>query len=590
MTAGNLLSILLANGTPTAGNGSVSSIDTLMGSNATYAGNTILDITASVNAANTNIVAGLVSVNTQVAAVTTALTSINTTSNSIITAVNSANTNIVAGLTSINTTANNIVTSINSANTNIVAGLTSVNTTANSIVTGLISVNTQVAAVTTALTSVNTTANSIVTAVNSANTNIVTGLTSVNTQVAAVNTVLGVKGDAANTFTNTTAISAMSVLKQISSSTQALVSGGITANVAITALEIGNTTVTANVRSASSNPLAGDGAVVVTQRPDDVYPASANITLLDSNTVSTTGQSNSALITGTPNTNSFVAQALNGVSSVRFQITGPWTGTITSEGSIDSGTTYVAIPARIVGTAYTGSSFTANGQFDADTQGLTNFRLRATATLTGNAVVKMVATTSSGLTQVLNPMRIVDNSTGQQATIKVGNTAANVTDSAVVVTMAPAGLAALGAAPMANSVSVTMANNQTAIPFNLSQVNAVAIGLGRVVPANSLPVVEASRIFKTFAQSLTANVVTGAGSGALGDYLDTVWIVPGNTSPGAVTLTDGGLSAFTIFPGGANSVSTLIAFPFALGAISANGAWKVTTGANVSVVITGNFT
>jgi hypothetical protein len=94
--------------------------------------------------------------------------------------------------------------------------------------------------------------------------------------------------------------------------------------------------------------------------------------------------------------------------------------------------------------------------------------------------------------------------------------------------------------------------------------------------------------YETVAASATDQVL--GPTGATEDYLDTVWIIPATTSPGAVSIKDGAGSAITIFTGGASSVSNLVPFPVALGIRSAAGAWKVTTGASVSVIASGNFT
>lgn len=110
---------------------------------------------------------------------------------------------------------------------------------------------------------------------------------------------------------------------------------------------------------------------------------------------------------------------------------------------------------------------------------------------------------------------------------------------------------------------------------------------GRKTPANSAPVVEASRTYATVAASQTAQIL--GTTGAAGDMLDAIWIIPGTTSPGAVNILDSSTS-ISVFAGGASSVGSLVPFPIYLGAISANGAWKVTTGANVTVIAVGNFT
>jgi hypothetical protein len=97
-----------------------------------------------------------------------------------------------------------------------------------------------------------------------------------------------------------------------------------------------------------------------------------------------------------------------------------------------------------------------------------------------------------------------------------------------------------------------------------------------------------------FYQSILASqsnvALTGGGGGAVGDYLNVIFLIPGTTSPGAVTIQDGTNTAITIFAGGASSVSNLVPFPVYVGSYSRVGAWKVTTGSNVSVLVNGKFT
>lgn len=108
--------------------------------------------------------------------------------------------------------------------------------------------------------------------------------------------------------------------------------------------------------------------------------------------------------------------------------------------------------------------------------------------------------------------------------------------------------------------------------------------------ANSGPVVIAdinAGEYETVAASQTAQVL--GPTGATGDYLSGLLVVPATTSPGNVLLLDNATS-ITVFAGGASSVTTLIPFFIPLGMYSVSGAWKVTTGANVSVIGIGNFT
>jgi len=103
------------------------------------------------------------------------------------------------------------------------------------------------------------------------------------------------------------------------------------------------------------------------------------------------------------------------------------------------------------------------------------------------------------------------------------------------------------------------------------------------------PIFVNSTQYQTVAAS-QSNAALGPGGGGAGDYLSHLTIVPASTSPGAVSIADGGGSAITVFVGGASSVLSLLPFKVAIGAKSTSGAWKITTGAAVSVVAMGQFT
>lgn len=93
--------------------------------------------------------------------------------------------------------------------------------------------------------------------------------------------------------------------------------------------------------------------------------------------------------------------------------------------------------------------------------------------------------------------------------------------------------------------------------------------------------------YETVAASQTAQVL-GA-TGATGDFISGILVIPATTSPGNVLLLDNATS-ITVFTGGATSVSNLVPFFIPLGMFSVSGAWKLTTGANVSCIGIGNFT
>lgn len=126
---------------------------------------------------------------------------------------------------------------------------------------------------------------------------------------------------------------------------------------------------------------------------------------------------------------------------------------------------------------------------------------------------------------------------------------------------------------------------------NLSQMGGVAINLGNGAVATGTQRVALGDIgvgeYETVAASATAQVL--GGTGAIGDYISGLLVIPATTSPGNVLLLDSATS-ITVFAGGASSVSNLVPFFIPLGMYSVSGAWKVTTGTNVSVIGIGNFT
>lgn len=90
-------------------------------------------------------------------------------------------------------------------------------------------------------------------------------------------------------------------------------------------------------------------------------------------------------------------------------------------------------------------------------------------------------------------------------------------------------------------------------------------------------------------QSATVMGVTGA----YNDYLHQILVIPATTSPGAITITDGNGSARTVFTGGATSVADLKPFVIPIAARAVNKTtpgWKISTGANVSILAIGRFT
>ncbi len=102
------------------------------------------------------------------------------------------------------------------------------------------------------------------------------------------------------------------------------------------------------------------------------------------------------------------------------------------------------------------------------------------------------------------------------------------------------------------------------------------------------PIKPGAREHETVAASQT-DQMCGA-SGAAGDILDGLLIIPATTSPGAVSI-EYGSTNITVFAGGASSVGDLRPFWIELGSIaSVGGGWEITTGSSVSVIAVGDFT
>jgi hypothetical protein len=86
------------------------------------------------------------------------------------------------------------------------------------------------------------------------------------------------------------------------------------------------------------------------------------------------------------------------------------------------------------------------------------------------------------------------------------------------------------------------------------------------------------------------NTVLGTSLAGTDDYIMGVLIIPESTAAGAVSIKDGSDSSMTIFGGGGvTSLGSLIPFPVPLGLKSRTGAWTITTGTNVHVIVCGQF-
>jgi hypothetical protein len=86
----------------------------------------------------------------------------------------------------------------------------------------------------------------------------------------------------------------------------------------------------------------------------------------------------------------------------------------------------------------------------------------------------------------------------------------------------------------------------------------------------------------------STNVNVQISSGAVGDFISHLKITPLSMNPGSITLWDN-TAPLTIFVGGINSVPSLIGWTDFCNMRSTNGKWKLTVGANLTVIVVGDF-
>lgn len=148
--------------------------------------------------------------------------------------------------------------------------------------------------------------------------------------------------------------------------------------------------------------------------------------------------------------------------------------------------------------------------------------------------------------------------------------------------------------PASYAEDTAHSNGDQVMPAGAVRKNTKTTGLGAdgdyaniaVNPFNEL-YVTMEGAYETVAASQTAQVL--GTTGATGDIIHGILVIPASASPGNVLLLDNATS-ITVFAGGTDSVLTLHPFFIPLGIKSVSGAWKITTGANVSCIGIGNFT
>jgi hypothetical protein len=171
----------------------------------------------------------------------------------------------------------------------------------------------------------------------------------------------------------------------------------------------------------------------------DYVSTPIDISIVDSASTSSTGQDNQVLIRGNPTANSFASFFVSGNSSFGIVIENqpvgtPYVGGLQIERSIN-GTVWSPVSAFVAGSAYNRSVITAEAILHGNDSSSQYVRLRAINWTSGTARITLVAGQGVGTITVGNPIRLFDQISGVQATIKAASTAALTTDTALVVAL-----------------------------------------------------------------------------------------------------------------------------------------------------------
>lgn len=238
-----------------------------------------------------------------------------------------------------------------------------------------------------------------------------------------------------------------------------------------------------------------------------------------------------------------------------------------TNGAGTGGTGTVSTLDNVIGTAGTASPQVQTVQGIASMTALKVDGSAVTQPVSGTVTINAIPTG----TNTIGSVKVTDGT--NTAAVKAASTSPATTDPAIVVGISPnsAGIITTGTAgsPSAQVLSVQGVANGTTIPVT------GADQYGK---------------YNTIAASQTTQVLTGGGGGASGDYLAYVTVFPGTAACGAVTILDNATTVGTFAGGGTTALPTLVPFTIQVGAFSSSGAWKITTGANVTCVAVGKFT
>jgi hypothetical protein len=209
---------------------------------------------------------------------------------------------------------------------------------------------------------------------------------------------------------------------------------------------------------------------------EDYVTNANNINTVDSSSSTTTGANNQNIITGNPTNNSSASLLISGNTSFAVIITGTWVGTLQFERTLDGGTTWTSIGAFSAGTNYITQTTTANGAFHGNSSSSNGIRVRATAWTSGVASVRILAGQGTGTITIGNPIRLYDQSSNSQATIKAASTTPAFTDTAlVVVSRNASGFSSFRTTSLTNTAQQIKASGGTINGINFINKNSTTV-------------------------------------------------------------------------------------------------------------------
>jgi hypothetical protein len=252
------------------------------------------------------------------------------------------------------------------------------------------------------------------------------------------------------------------------------------------------TTTATNTTSILANQTNGTQKTQVTSVPSDLLPSVQTVTTQDIVSGTTAGANGQSIITGTPTANSTANFAISSTTAIEVQVTGAWTGTLESEVSMDGGTTWYTRGLKQTGSSYNASSFTANFEGGLNFAGMTNFRIRAIAAMTGTANIRVNSSVNSASLIVSNPITLRDSTVQSvTSTIKAASTPSTTSDTALVVAASPnsplpAGTNLLGKVQVQDGSGNVYGPTQAVSGTNYMPVYGAALGVaGASAPART---------------------------------------------------------------------------------------------------------